>query len=37
VFDPVKMRALYDLGVRDALAGPEWSTTPPGVTTASPR
>jgi hypothetical protein len=37
VFDPVRMRALYDLGVRDALAGPEWSTTPPGVTAASPR
>ena len=36
VFDPVKMRALYDLGVRGALAGPEWSTKPPGVTAASP-
>ncbi|MBK6806105.1 MAG: patatin-like phospholipase family protein [Betaproteobacteria bacterium] len=37
VFDPVRMRALYDLGVRGALAGPEWSTKPPGVTAASPR
>jgi hypothetical protein len=36
VFDPVKMRALYDLGFRGALAGPEWSTKPPGVTAASP-
>jgi hypothetical protein len=36
VFDPVKMRALYDLGFRGALAGPAWSTKPPGVTAASP-
>ena len=36
VFDPVRMRALYDLGFRGALAGPAWSTKPPGVTAASP-
>ena len=36
VFDPVRMRALYDLGVRGALAGPSWSTKPPGVAAESP-
>lgn len=30
VFDPVKMRALYDLGHASALSGQLWSTEPPG-------
>ncbi len=29
-FDPVQMRALYDVGYRSALAGPVWETRPPG-------
>ena len=29
-FDPVQMRALYDVGYRNALAGPVWETLPPG-------
>ena len=35
VFDPAKMRELYEVGLRAALAGPDWSTTPPGVAAAS--
>jgi hypothetical protein len=30
MFDPVKMRELYDLGYQAAAAGPAWSTEPPG-------
>jgi hypothetical protein len=30
VFDPVKMRELYDIGYRAAHAGPQWSVRPPG-------
>lgn len=30
IFDPVQMQALYDLGVRMAVAGGDWSTLPPG-------
>ena len=30
-FDPVKMAELYDVGYRNALAGPQWSTQPPGL------
>jgi hypothetical protein len=37
VFDPAKMRELYDLGYRDALAGPAWSTNPPGTAAQTPR
>ena len=37
VFDPAKMRELYDLGYRRALAGPAWSTRPPGTDSHSPR
>jgi hypothetical protein len=29
-FDPIQMRALYDIGYRSALAGPAWETRPPG-------
>jgi hypothetical protein len=29
-FDPVQMRALYEIGYRSALAGPVWETRPPG-------
>jgi hypothetical protein len=36
VFDPAKMRELYDLGFSRALAGPAWSTKPPGVAAESP-
>jgi predicted acylesterase/phospholipase RssA len=31
VFDPVKMRELYEVGYRTALAGPVWSVNPPGL------
>jgi hypothetical protein len=31
VFDPEKMRELYDIGLRVGSAGPEWSTVPPGL------
>jgi hypothetical protein len=31
LFDPVKMRELYELGYRIALAGPVWHTAPPGL------
>lgn len=31
LFDPVLMRALYDLGYDKALAGATWSTVPPGL------
>jgi predicted acylesterase/phospholipase RssA len=30
-FDPVKMTQLYDLGRETAMAGPIWSTRPPGL------
>ena len=30
-FDPVKMSKLYEVGYRTALAGPVWSTDPPGL------
>jgi hypothetical protein len=30
VFDPVKMSKLYDVGYRQAVAGPVWMTRPPG-------
>lgn len=33
VFDPVLMTALYELGYCNALAGPVWSTRPPGIDT----
>ena len=36
IFDPAKMRELYDLGLSAALAGPSWSTKPPGVAAESP-
>jgi hypothetical protein len=29
-FDPVQMRALYDIGYQRALVGPVWETRPPG-------
>ena len=31
VFDPEKMRELYDLGFAAASRGPAWSTMPPGL------
>jgi hypothetical protein len=31
IFDTQAMSALYDLGFRTAMAGPEWSLTPPGL------
>jgi hypothetical protein len=31
VFDPAKMTALYEVGYRNALAGPVWSVDPPGL------
>ena len=31
VFDPVKMAELYEIGHKAALAGPVWSTRPPGL------
>lgn len=37
VFDPAKMRELYDLGYRSALAGPAWSSSPPGTAAHLPR
>jgi hypothetical protein len=36
LFDPVRMRALYDLGYDKALAGATWSTVPPGLQVRSP-
>jgi hypothetical protein len=30
IFDPAVMRRLYDVGYREANAGPEWKTLPPG-------
>jgi len=36
LFDPVLMRALYDLGYDKALAGATWSTVPPGLQVRSP-
>ena len=36
LFDPVLMRALYDLGYDNALAGATWSTVPPGLRVQSP-
>jgi predicted acylesterase/phospholipase RssA len=30
-FDPVKMAELYEIGRKAALAGPVWSTSPPGL------
>ncbi len=32
-FDPVQMRALYDIGYQAARAGPVWETRPPGFQT----
>jgi hypothetical protein len=31
VFDPVTMRELYDIGYKQALAGPHWEVDPPGL------
>jgi predicted acylesterase/phospholipase RssA len=31
VFDPAKMRELYDIGYRAARAGPKWEIRPPGM------
>ena len=31
VFDPAKMAELYEVGYKAALAGPAWSTDPPGL------
>jgi hypothetical protein len=31
LFDPVVMRQLYEVGYQKALAGPVWSTDPPGL------
>jgi hypothetical protein len=36
LFDPVKMRELYELGYERALAGPVWATEPPGLRTGVP-
>jgi hypothetical protein len=36
LFDQVLMRALYDLGYANALAGQIWSTVPPGLRVQSP-
>ena len=36
LFDPVRMRALYELGYDNALAGNIWSTVPPGLRVPSP-
>ncbi|MFO1315086.1 MAG: patatin-like phospholipase family protein [Burkholderiales bacterium] len=36
VFDPVAMGNLYDLGYRNALAGPDWRTAPPGMSALYP-
>jgi hypothetical protein len=36
-FDPERMSQLYDVGYRKALAGPEWSTAPPGLNNNYPR
>ena len=30
VFDPVMMTRLYEVGYRTAIAGPVWTTRPPG-------
>jgi predicted patatin/cPLA2 family phospholipase len=36
VFDPVAMRALYDVGYRSAAAGAQWATRPPGLGVEAP-
>ncbi len=36
LFDPVRMRALYELGYDNAQAGQIWSTVPPGLRVQSP-
>ena len=36
LFDPVRMRALYELGYDNAQAGQVWSTVPPGLRVQSP-
>ena len=36
LFDPVRMGGLYDVGYRNALAGPSWSTEPPGLSGQAP-
>lgn len=36
VFDPVKMRELYDIGYRAAREGPEWEARPPGFQEVDP-
>jgi predicted acylesterase/phospholipase RssA len=33
LFDPARMAELYELGYRNALDGPSWSTDPPGLST----
>jgi Patatin-like phospholipase len=35
-FDPVKMRALYEVGYRAALQGPQWIEGPPGAANRNP-
>jgi hypothetical protein len=35
-FDPVAMRALYDVGYRSAAAGAQWATRPPGLQVEAP-
>jgi hypothetical protein len=37
LFDPVLMGELYDLGYRNAVAGPSWMTEPPGMQRRPPR
>jgi predicted acylesterase/phospholipase RssA len=36
VFDPVKMRELYEIGYQAARAGPKWEVRPPGIRRAQP-
>ena len=36
VFDPVRMRELYEIGYRAARAGPEWEVHPPAFRTEQP-
>jgi hypothetical protein len=36
VFDPEKMRELYDIGYRRANQGPDWYTQPPGTANRNP-
>ena len=36
-FDPERMTQLYDVGYREALAGPAWSTDLPGLRNTSTR